>query len=53
MLPTTSAHQLDDFANNRISPIEAERAINQLTGGRGMAEVEDRFSITLQGGLLK
>lgn len=44
---------MDDFANNRISPIEAERAINQLTGGRGMAEVADRFAIALQGGLAR
>lgn len=44
---------MDDFANNRIGPIEAERLINQLTGGRGMAEVADRFQIVLQGGLAR
>lgn len=41
---------MDDFATNRIGPIEAERRIQQLTGGRGMVEVAEQFGVALQGG---
>jgi tetratricopeptide (TPR) repeat protein len=42
---------MDDFATNRIGPVEAERRLNLLTGGRGMAEVAEQFGVTLQGGV--
>jgi hypothetical protein len=42
---------MDDFATNRIGPVEAERRINMLTGGRGMVEVAEQFGVTLQGGV--
>jgi hypothetical protein len=42
---------MDDFAANRIGPVEAERRINMLTGGRGMVEVAEQFGVTLQGGV--
>ena len=42
---------MDDFATNRIGPIEAERKIRTLTGGRGVAEVAAQFSVAMQGGM--
>lgn len=42
---------MDDFATNRIGPIEAERRIGLLTGGRGVVEVAEQFGVALQGGV--
>jgi hypothetical protein len=38
---------MDDFANNRIGPIEAQRRIRDLTGGEGMPAVVETFQNTL------
>lgn len=38
---------MDDFAQNRIGPIEAERQLNLLTGGEGIHEVGERFRIAI------
>ncbi|GMV37704.1 MAG: hypothetical protein AMXMBFR61_22120 [Fimbriimonadales bacterium] len=32
---------MEDFATNRIGPIDADRRLQQLTGGRGLAHVAD------------
>jgi len=42
---------MDDFARDRIGPIEADRRIRTLTGGRGVAEVAQQMSVVLQGSL--
>jgi hypothetical protein len=34
---------MDDFANNRIGPVEAQRRIRELTGGEGMPAVVETF----------
>jgi hypothetical protein len=38
---------LREFANNNIGPIEADRRLRELTGGRGIPEVADRLSVVL------
>jgi hypothetical protein len=41
-------HQvLNDFANNHIDPIAADARIKQLTGGRGLPEVAERFRVAM------
>ena len=40
---------MDDFANNRIGPIDAQRRIRELTGGEGITAVADTFQNILVG----
>lgn len=41
-------HQvLNDFANNHIDPMTADARIKQLTGGRGLPEVAERFRVAM------
>jgi hypothetical protein len=40
---------MDDFANNRIGPIQAERALNEMTGGEGLPSVVREFGDLLVG----
>ena len=41
---------MDDFANNRIGPIEAEHRLRILTGNQdGVVETSKRFGVLLQG----
>lgn len=37
------------FSRNEIGPMEADRRIRMLTGGRGVAEVAERFRMMLEG----
>jgi hypothetical protein len=39
---------LNDFANNRCSPVDADRRLKALTGGRGVPEVADQLAVVLQ-----
>lgn len=39
---------LNDFSSNRIGPIEADRQLKALTGGRGLPEVAERVSFLMQ-----
>lgn len=53
--PEAAAHMkqlrevMDRFARNEIGPVEADRTIRLLTGGEGMAGVQDRFRVMVQG----
>ena len=38
-----------DFSEDRISPIQAERRIRELTGGRGVAEIAEQMKVVFSG----
>ena len=39
---------MDTFARNQIGPVEANRLILEMTGGKGMCEVTDQYAVMLQ-----
>jgi hypothetical protein len=39
---------MDRFAKNEIGPVEANRLILEMTGGKGMCEVKDQYAVMLQ-----
>ncbi|MCE9637796.1 MAG: hypothetical protein K8T90_19010 [Planctomycetes bacterium] len=39
---------MDRFARNEIGPVEANRLILQMTGGKGMCEVKAQYAVMLQ-----
>ena len=42
-------HVMDDFSHNQIGPIEADRKLLLLTGGKGIVEVPQQMSALLHG----
>lgn len=42
---------MDDFAANKMGPVEFEHRLKLLTGGRGLPEVAEQFGVALQGGV--
>lgn len=39
---------MDRFAKNEIGPVEANRLILEMTGGKGICEVKDQYAVMLQ-----
>lgn len=39
---------MDKFAKNEIGPVEANRVILEMTGGKGMCEVKEQYAVLLQ-----
>ncbi|MBI5387419.1 MAG: sel1 repeat family protein [Verrucomicrobia bacterium] len=39
---------MDKFAKNEIGPVEANRLILEMTGGKGMCEVKDQYAVMLE-----
>lgn len=39
---------MDRFAKNQIGPVEANRLILEMTGGKGICEVQEQYAVLLQ-----
>ena len=39
---------MDDFAQNKIGPLEADRRIKELSGGKGIAEVAEQLGVAMR-----
>ena len=39
---------MDQFARNKIGPVEANRLIMEMTGGKGICEVQEQYAVLLQ-----
>ncbi len=45
---TELRNTMNDFAQNKIGPLEADRKIMELTGGKGIAEVAEQLGVAMK-----